>query len=29
MKRHADKNRKKAVEYKVEDRLLLSIRDLV
>ena len=29
MKRYADKNRKDAVEYKVEDRVLLSIKKLM
>jgi len=29
MKIYVDKNRKKAVEYKVEDRVLLSIIDLM
>ena len=29
MKRYVDKNRKKAVEYKVEDRMLLSTIDLM
>jgi len=28
IKKHVDKNRKKVVEYKVRDRVLLSIKDL-
>jgi len=28
MKRYADRNRKETVEYKVEDKVLLSIKDL-
>jgi len=29
MKKYADKNRKEVVEYKVRDRVLLSMKDLV
>jgi len=29
MKKYTDGNRKKTVEYKVEDRVLLSTKDLV
>ena len=29
MKKYVDKNRKEAVEYKVEDRVLLSTKDLI
>jgi len=29
MKKYADRNRKEAVEYKVEDRVLLSIKELM
>jgi len=28
MKKYIDRNRKEAVEYKVEDRMLLSTKDL-
>jgi len=29
MKRYVDRNKKEIVEYKVEDRVLLSTKDLV
>ena len=29
MKRYSDRNRKKTVEYKVEDRMLLSMKNLI
>ena len=29
MKKYVNRNRKKAVEYKVEDRVLLSTKDLI
>ena len=29
IKRYADKNRKKVVEYKVKNRVLLDIKDLI